>query len=228
MTGPFTHSHRLFITGIIASVLCAPTLLHAQKPRQLTAAQIVDEVQKQYENTLDYESRFVQTSVHKMFPGKLQRAYGTVMFRKGGLMRWEYRRPNRKLFIYDGATLWVYEPDVPQIFKGSDETDRLKKALAFLTGEGKIKDSYTVTMGKLRADFKEGHVLYLTPKDKTSPFQRVELYINKDTFRVERSIVVDPDDNRNRLDFHEPKVDSGLASGRFRFVPPAGVPIITP
>jgi outer membrane lipoprotein carrier protein len=212
----------LFLNALIIAVSMQVTAAPA-----LNAAQVIDKVQAYYERIGDYKARFVQTSAHKMFPGKYQRAYGNVFFKKGGQMRWEYTRPANKYFIYDGTTLWVYEPEVPQIFKGSDQTDRLKKALAFLTGDGKIKNFYTVKEGKQRSDFKNGYVVYLYPKAK-SPFKRVELYIEKGTFRVARSIVVDHDDNKNRLDFYGPQTDANLNPALFTFTPPKGVPVITP
>lgn len=197
--------------------------------KNLSATQVVDKVQLYYEGVADYKAKFVQTTAHKMFPGKLQRAYGTVMFKKGGLMRWEYRRPEKKLFIYDGMVLWVYEPEVPQIFKGTGNTDRLRKALAFLTGEGKIKHSYKASKANSKNYvFEEGYVLILVPKEKSSPFKQVELYVSDGTFRVARSVVVDHDGNRNRLDFYEPTTNAGLDPRLFEFVPPDGVPVMVP
>ena len=197
--------------------------------KKMSANQIVDKVQNFYEGVDDYKARFVQTTAHKMFPGKYQRAYGTVMFKKGGLMRWEYQRPEKKLFIYDGMILWVYEPVVPQIFKGQGGTERLRKALAFLTGEGKIKNSYTATRADIsKFDFKNGYVLILVPREKDSPFKQVEMYVTGDTFRVARSVVVDHDGNRNRLDFYGPEVNTGLDARLFQFEPPAGVPVMVP
>lgn len=219
--------HLVLLPAII--LLISTASMSAPGQGKATANQIVDKVQAYYEAISDYKARFVQTTAHKMFPGKYQRAYGTVMFKKGGLMRWEYNRPEKKLFIYDGLTLWVYEPMVPQIFKGQDGTDRLKKALAFLTGEGKIRHSYKASLADIsKYDFDNGYVLILVPKEKNSPFKHVEMYVAADTFRVARSVVVDHDGNRNRLDFYAPENNTGLDSRLFEFVPPAGVPVMTP
>ncbi|MBN2526354.1 MAG: outer membrane lipoprotein chaperone LolA [Deltaproteobacteria bacterium] len=216
-------------SAITALVIFFATSAAFAQEKKLNANQIVDKVQEFYEGVSDYKARFVQTTAHKMFPGKYQRAYGTVMFRKGGLMRWEYNRPEKKLFIYDGMTLWVYEPEVPQIFKGQSGTDRLKKALAFLTGEGKIKNAYKASLADIKKfDFKNGYVLILVPKEQNSPFKQVEMYVTADTFRVARSVVVDHDGNRNRLDFYGPEVNSDLDARLFQFVPPAGVPVMVP
>ena len=71
-------------------------------------------------------------------------------------------------------------------------------------------------------------MLILVPKEKNSPFKHVEMYVAGDTYRVARSVVVDHDGNRNRLDFYDPEINTGLDSRLFQFVPPEGVPIMTP
>jgi outer membrane lipoprotein carrier protein len=194
---------------------------------QPSADEIVSRVQAHYAEVSDFRASFVQTIAHKLFPGRLDRSYGAVMFKKGGLMRWEYSRPEKKLFVYDGATLWIYEPEVPQVFKGTANAERLRKALAFLNGEGKIKDAYRAKMlDAARFNFTAGHVLELTPLEKSSPFKRVELYVDDADFHVVRSVVVDNDGNRNRFDFSDIASNGGLGTALFSFSPPAGVPVL--
>jgi len=210
---------------IILTATISPIV--AAKDKDPTATEIVNNMQLYYAKVNDYSASFVQTTAHKLFSGKLQRSYGKVNFKNGGLMRWEYARPAKKLFIYDGTTLWVYEPEVPQIFKATANADRLRKGLAFLTGEGKIKDSYRVKkVTASKFGFTKGYVLKLNPKQKNSPFKHVELYVNATNYRVERSVVVDHDGNRNRLDFSNVKTNMSPPEAMFSFIPPAGVPII--
>jgi outer membrane lipoprotein-sorting protein len=142
-------------------------------------------------------------------------------------MRWEYARPERKFFIYDGGTLWIYEPDVPQVFKGAADAERLAKALAFLTGEGRILDEYRAkTLNNKKYNFPNGFVIGLWPKQTNSPFKRVEIYIEPQTYRVVRSVVVDQEDNRNRLDFAAPSINKNLSDAVFSFTPPPDVPVL--
>jgi outer membrane lipoprotein carrier protein len=211
---------------VLALAAICPLAIAADEPT-LKAKDIVTKVQEFYAGVNDYRAAFVQTSSHKMFAGRLERAYGKVMFKKGGLMRWEYDRPDKKLFVYDGKILWIYEPEVPQIFKGAADADRLRKALAFLTGEGKILDDYKARKVKsTKMGFAEGYVLKLRPRSKGSPFKHVELYIDKTDFHVVRSVVVDHEGNRNRLDFKKPETNLDLSPKMFEFAPPAGVPVI--
>lgn len=215
---------------IIMTCLFGSPVAFAQKGPQPTANDILKRVQTYYSSVNDYRANFVQTTAHKLFQGKLQRSYGVVFFKKGGFMRWEYQRPEQKLFVYDGSTLWVYEPEVPQVLSGSADTDRLKKSLAFLTGEGKLLDEYSATLLDSRKQGYEGkgHVLSLRPNDKSAPFKSVEIYVNSVDNRVERSVVIDHEGNRNRLDFAEVKTNLGIDPKEFAFTPPAGVPVIRP
>ncbi len=191
--------------------------------------EIVDKIQGYYSSSEDYRASFIQTTSHKMFAGKLDRAYGTVKFKKGGLMKWEYTRPEKKQFIYDGKTLWIYEPEVPQVFSGSADAERLRRALAFVTGEGKLLDEYSVKiLNSEKYGFTEGHVLNLIPKDTQSPNKSIELYVDKSTYRVVRSVVIDHENNRNRLDFTNPSLNNNLSAEEFSFIPPKGVPVIDP
>lgn len=191
--------------------------------------EITDKIQGYYTGAENYQASFVQTTSHKLFAGKLERAYGTVKFKKGGLMRWEYTKPEKKFFIYDGTTLWIYEPEVPQVFSGSADAERLKRALAFVSGEGRLLDEYSIKiLNEVKYGFKDGIVLGLSPKDKQSPYKRIELYVDASSYRVVRSVVVDHENNRNRLDFDNPKLGENVPATDFAFTPPKGVPIIDP
>ena len=227
----FRNDHRsraiaLAFGAIALSAFCTAAA-GAGKAEGPSADEIVDQVQARYAAAADFRADFVQTIAHKMFPGRLERSYGAVMFKKGGLMRWEYTRPEKKLFVYDGATLWIYEPEVPQVFRATANADRLRRALAFLSGEGKIKDAYKVEkLDPARFNFGAGHVLKLTPKEKGSPFKRVELYIDGTDYRVARSVVVDHEGNRNRFDFTASGSGGALPQALFSFTPPPGVPVL--
>jgi outer membrane lipoprotein carrier protein len=223
---------RFFCIGMCIWVLALAALTTSANgagasPGELNANDVVDRIQAHYAEVSDFSASFVQTVAHKLFPGRLERSYGAVMFKKSGLMRWEYARPEKKLFVYDGSTLWVYEPEVPQAFKATANAARLRNALAFLNGEGKIKESYKAEkLDAARFDFTAGYVLKLTPLDKNSPFKKIELYVSSTDFHVVRSVVVDNEGNRNRFDFSNSAHNGGLSASLFTFSPPAGVPVI--
>ena len=70
-------------------------------------------------------------------------------------------------------------------------------------------------------------MLQLTPKAKNSPFKQVELYVDKGSFSVVRSVVIDHEGNRNRLDFSNSQTNTSLKDSLFQFKPAAGVPVLS-
>ena len=61
---------------------------------------------------------------------------GTVLFKRPGLMRWEYESPEQKLFIVDGKTVWFYVPYDHTVTKAPvKESSDWRTPLALLTGK---------------------------------------------------------------------------------------------
>src|SRR5690242_8106430 len=101
----------------LALLLVAPPAL-AQKPRldgkgaapsADPAKEAVVRMQKFYEATTSLHARFEQELTTGL--GAQRKAAGDVWLKKPGRMRWEYERPERKLMVADGTSLWVYEPE---------------------------------------------------------------------------------------------------------------------
>jgi len=233
MRPAFVQTSHVFLFSLLVgtTALTAQHAVATEKPRSGKPANadtmdIVENIRSRYARSGDFRARFVQTTAHKLFAGKLERAYGELFFKRGGRMRWEYTRPERKLFVYDGATLWIYEPDVPQVFRGAAELERFRRALAFLGGEARLSDDYTVERQPAERFGFAGHVLALYPKDRRSSFRYIEVYVNKDDYQVVRSVIVDREGNRNRFDFSPTQSGEALSDSLFSFTPPAGVPVI--
>jgi len=201
---------------------------NAQSDEAKSAAHWVKRIQESYSNVSDFSSRFTQTYKHPLKP-ELSRSYGKVYFMKGGLMRWEYERPEPKLFVFDGAVLWIFEPEMPQVIKTEGQTEKFRRYLAFLTGTGRIDRDYTVELLDSSAyGFNKGPVLGLKPRDPQSPYKFVEMYIDEKKMVVSRSVLVQHEGGRNRIDFINSQINTGVSHTLFRFSPPPGVPVVSP
>src|SRR3954467_1105837 len=77
---------------------------------------VVERVQKRYDGAADFRARFGQTLTNAAF-GRKTSSSGEVLFKKPGRMRWNYEKPDPKLYVADGGTLWLYEPEDKQAFK---------------------------------------------------------------------------------------------------------------
>ena len=181
--------------------------------------QILESVQKFYGRTLDLKAKFTQTYSYKIY-GRTQVSQGRVFFKKPGMMRWDYRQPVPKVFVADGENLWIYEPQENQYFKRALSSSQLPIALSFMSGEGDLASEFDV---KLMAESAETYTLELLPRKDASDYQSLVLEVEKTTFAVRSSTVVDPVGNTNKLVFDRMVVNSGLPDAGFKFTAPDGV-----
>lgn len=197
----------------------------AGKPAEAVRT-VVERVQKVYEGTLDLHARFEQETVSVM--GK-RKASGEVWLKKPGKMRWDYSRPDKKLFIADGTTLWVYEPEDEQAFQQALSSSQLPAQVSFLFGRGRLMDDFDISAA---ADLKLGAagdvVLKLVPKAPTVQYRYLAFVVDPRSSLVKETVVFDQQGGQNHLTFTsiETNVKGGVDDARFRFTPPPGTQII--
>ena len=95
------------------------------------AAQLASAVQRYYDGAKDLHARFEQNLTTAM--GTKKRASGDLWLKKPGRMRWDYAKPEKKLMVADGQTLWVYEPEDEQAFKQELKSSNLPDSVADYT-----------------------------------------------------------------------------------------------
>ena len=187
---------------------------------------VVERVQKVYEGTQDLHARFDQETISVM--GK-RKAGGEVWLKKPGKMRWDYARPDKKLFIADGTTLWVYEPEDEQAFQQPLSSSQLPAQVSFLFGRGRLMDDFDISAA---ADLKLGAagdvVLKLVPKAPTVQYRYLAFVVDPRSSLVKETVVFDQQGGQNHLTFSsiETNVKGGVDDARFRFTPPPGTQII--
>lgn len=184
---------------------------------------VLDGIQAFYANATDLKAAFTQTYSYKVY-GRKQVSKGKVFFKKPRMMRWDYKSPVSKVFVADGKTLWVYEPEENQAFKQSLADSQLPVALTFMSGEGQLADEFDARLMQSPSDL---FTVELIPKRHAGDYRSLLLKVDRQTFQVRSSTVVDPVGNTNQVDFTDVKINTGVADGAFRFSPPEGVRVIT-
>lgn len=196
----------------------------AAAPISPALAAVIDGIQVFYANAQDLKADFEQTYTYKVY-GRKQRSTGKVFFKKKGKMRWDYQTPEPKVFVADGNTLWVYEPEQSQVFKRDLKQAQLPVALSFMSGEGKLTDEFDATLLKDPAPGRK--LIELVPKRDAGEYRALRLEVDAATHAVQASTVIDPVGNTNHLVFSNVKTNAGLPDAGFTFTPPAGVRVIT-
>lgn len=183
---------------------------------------VVDAIQRTYDATTDFSATFTQRYTFTLLR-RTQESKGEVRFKKPGLMRWDYTSPEPKSFVVDGKSLWIYQPTDHNAFVNACfKQDGLTASVAFLWGQGRIRDQFDVKWFTQVFGDKSDHHLELTPKQPNAVFAKLILVVDPKSSRVKQSIVVDPSGNVNQFIYGALKFNTALPDSVFRFTPPQG------
>jgi outer membrane lipoprotein carrier protein len=226
--------------ALVAFIATAPELTaRAQQPAPTGSsvappaadvAAAVGKVQAFYDASNTFKSHFQQKFWVKAY-NQEKTSEGDVTFAKPGKMNWAYQTPAGNRVVSDGQKVKVYEAANKQMYEQqvSQATSQHAAALSFLTGQGKLSDSFTFELFPgSRLSFTGGYVLVGTPKQPTPSYSKVLFYVDEASSQVRRVLIVDGQGNRNRFDFSGPRINDPVADDSFQFTPPAGTSIIRP
>jgi outer membrane lipoprotein carrier protein len=221
------------------SLLASAASLAAQEGEALDPAVVVGLVQSFYDQTKTLHAEFQQTRYTRLYD-RYDRAKGKVVFKKPGMMRWDYARPNGQVFVSDGKKLLIYQPPEEgekhgQLIERALGEDQLPSAFSFLTGSGNLEKDFEVRL--LEHDnekFQGGYVLQLIPRKPNPNFEQLVFYVRtlsnggKRAAVVQRVLIIDAAGNRNRFDFSNIKFNRDVSDKRFTYRPPKGTEKVTP
>jgi len=226
--GPWSPPMSLF-SFVLSVVLAAPGGATPPSTPAVDVVAMTNQVQRYYDGARDLHAKFEQQLTTAM--GTKKRASGELWLKKPGRMRWDYAKPEKKLMVADGQTLWVYEPEDEQAFKQELKSSNLPDSVAFLLGDGKLKDQFDVTLAK---DPPAGLaqpgeiVLHLAPKRASGAYKSLLFVVEPKTGVVTGTVVYDQQGGESRLRFTQIESNKGLDDGKFKFTPPAGTRILKP
>jgi outer membrane lipoprotein carrier protein len=188
----------------------------------------VTDVQSFYDKSTTFKSDFEQKFWVKAY-NQEKTSRGHVTFAKPGKMDWVYDDPKDNRVVSDGNLIRIYEAGNRQMYEQAMDKSQYPAALSFLTGTGKLSDSFDFEIfpGE-QMKFSGGYVLVGTPKQPTPAYSKVLFYVDAPTSQVRRVMVIDGQGNRNRFDFINPKVNEPVAKTQFKFTPPEGTSIVRP
>ncbi len=225
----FAVAAPLVVSHASAQAPAAPAAAADPKPApQAETDATVAKVQAFYDSTTSFTSPFTQEFFVKQHNVRKE-SKGKVTFAKPGKMAWDYETPAGNRVVSDGSILKVYEAANKQMFEQNVDKSQYPAALSFLTGTGKLSDSFTFIMYPgAQMNFPGGDVLVGTPKQPNAAYTKVLFYVDSATRHVRRALIVDAQGNRNRFDFIEPKVNVPTSPSTFQLVPPPGTQVIKP
>jgi outer membrane lipoprotein carrier protein len=230
---PTTVAHQV-VAQAPAQQAPAPAAPKAEAPKAAAAPKVpekkvapevkelVERMQAFYEKTQDFSADFKQDYKYKALR-RTQTSTGTVIYKKPGLMRWEYQKPSTRTFVLAGEKVYAYDPEAQSLSVGRIDTSQLSASVTFLFGQGKLADEFSIAKGACK-DCK-GTLLVLDPLKEDPRFRQVRLEVDPKTAQVLKSTVVDPDGSENAIAFLNLKTNVGVGADAFKINPPEGTRI---
>jgi outer membrane lipoprotein carrier protein len=161
--------------------------------------------------------------------GRTRIESGIVYFARGGLMRWDYQRPQPKLFLSDGKTLMLYIPEEKQLTRSPlKASDDIRVPFRLLLSRLELRRVFS------RLEFAPDalehqpadRVLRAYPKKSFQEDYQQVLMVISPQFDIRRLLVILPD--QTTMEFSFDRIGRNVPLGRslFRFMPPPGIEVI--
>lgn len=217
--------HKLPIALLIVSLAVAAT-------QPLAAAQasspdmLAQQVEKRYATIQSFTADFVQTYTGGAF-NKQRRSEGTVVVKKPGKMRWEFRQPerDRQVIVSDGVKIHLYsvEDNVLQISSVPADDDA-PTAMLFLAGRGNLVRDFVVS--NTPSPQAGLSAVKLTPRQSESDYEFLVLLLDPGSLQIREIHTRDLQGAEVRLSFSNIKENVSVADRTFTFTPPKGAQIL--
>jgi len=153
---------------------------------------------------------------------------GVFKLKRPGLMRWEYRTPEEKLFVADGRECFSYTPRDRQVtIYPLTPADLARTPFAFLLGSGNVRRDYTATAEtEYKTAFSNTVLLRLLPVSGNGEFAFVTLELDAKTFDIRRVVVRERIGNTSEFILSDVVLNQKMNDRDFQFRPPRGVEIM--
>lgn len=192
--------------------------------KELQAA--LEGLQRKYSQVRDLKMEFIQSLKSPRRAAKT--ATGTLLLKRPGMMRWEYKTPIEKLFVSNGKTVFFYLPQEKQVQKTKVKESRDQRIpFLFLLGKGNLKRDFSkVEWAQEKPFFQGNRVILAYPKKGIDEFARILMEFSPQTFQLQRATVFDLDGTTNEFVFTNIQQDLGTTAGVFDFKIPPGTEVV--
>jgi len=161
-------------------------------------------------------------------PGIEQIESGVFRMKRPGLMRWEYRQPEEKLFIADGREAHLYVPQDRQVtVQPFSASDLRGTPLEFLLGGADILNSFVVSWENSFKPVSEQVLLIrLTPRRGQSEYAFLVLELDPKNYDLRRITIHEHGGNTSEFILSNMTANAKIDNREFQFKPPKGTETI--
>jgi len=148
--------------------------------------------------------------------------------KKPGLMRWEYREPEIKLFVADGRNTYLYTPEDRQVLvQRFTAADLHSTPLEFLLGQGDILRSFDASWEPDAGSKAAGSLLLrLVPRVPEAGYAYVVIDCDRDSYDIDRIVIHERTGNTSEFVLSNLKTNVKIDNKQFQFKIPKGVEVV--
>jgi outer membrane lipoprotein carrier protein len=204
---------------------CLAGGLRAQAPEPANADNYVQQFESSYRDVRSLRAEFTQNYTQG---GRTRIESGRVAFARGGLMRWDYRKPAEKLFISDGKDVSLYIPEEHQLTRADVKSSAdFRVPFELLLTRLNLRRVFSrVELDDAAREDAADHVLRAFPKKEFADEYAEALIELNPQFDMRRLVVTYPDHSRMEFRFDHIERNPTLPRSLFQFTPPAGTEVV--
>jgi outer membrane lipoprotein carrier protein len=212
----------------LATLLVGLTLTAGLQPSTTPSAdQLAAAIQRKYETvhtiTADFTHTYTGGVLHKTVTEQ-----GHVSIQRPGLMRWEYVKPERKLFVSDGVKVYSYIPaDRQVIVSPVPKGDEASTPALFLAGKGNLTRDFTASLTSWPGTPGGAVALKLVPKQRQRDYDWLVLVVDQQRLTLRMLVTRDPEGGTSTITFSNLQENVDLPARLFTFTIPPGVDVVT-
>lgn len=209
----------------LALTVLLSALSSATAAQQRSAPEVAAALQAKYDKIRDFSADFTQQYESGVLKRKLTEQ-GKVQVKKPGKMRWDYTAPEKKVFVSDGAQIYLWVPADNQVTTSAvPRQDEATTAVLFLVGKGNLTRDFNVTFAP---NAPAGtHALRLEPKLPERDYDWLELVVDKQSLQIRSLKAADRQGGQSTFSFSNFKENAGLNDSTFAFKIPRGADVVT-
>jgi outer membrane lipoprotein carrier protein len=218
-------SHRLNRFILVLFLLSSYSIEGAVTDSVLETS--IQGLQKRYSAVQDLQMEFFQ---HYTNPRRAPKTEAGILFlKRPGMMRWEYKTPQEKLFVSDGKMIYFYLPRERQVQKTRvRESNDQRIPFLFLLGKGNFKRDFSRIewASDIEPVFPGNKMIYAYPKQGIDEFSKILMEFDPYHYQLQRVTVFEVDGATSEFVFSNIRENLGTKTSLFNFKIPANVEVL--
>ena len=206
------------------TVLAGAALSMAPSPA-VSAAEAVANLERTLKAVTSLQARFEQLH-YSMSISEPLREKGDLFLQKPDRMRWTYKDPQDKTFLYKEGILEMYLPEENQLTRSPVSEEALKSDIfGIFLGTMSFGDAYIIEDNAFPTDATRVRQVKLTPKVE-GDFTHILLEIDEATWLLRRAIFLEWEGNKREFVFSQIRTGVRIPAKTFILKVPPGTEII--